>query len=219
MLIDVNKANKANMQIHKSDSYYQQGGASGIGSIFSSIFKGLIPLAKGAVKLGQRAISSNTGKKVIKAAKRSAVDAGLDIAHDVLKGENVGQTVTKRMNRIGNDLEQNIFNEFQTKKKLKKKPKSRVPKKKKKAFKKGAGRGKKSKKVRSKTSKTKKSRNKTKKSKNTKSKKPKRAVGQKKQKKKQQKKQKKQGGRKSPKSINLLKSINFERGNLESLWG
>lgn len=90
------------MRIHHSELYHMRG--SGIGGVFSSIFRTLVPIAKTIFGIGKRAASSAVGKQVLKAAKRSAVKAGLDLAQDTLAGENVGKSIKKRAKQAGNQL-------------------------------------------------------------------------------------------------------------------
>ena len=165
------------MDIHRSDQYYMRG--SGIGSIFSTIYRGLIPLAKNVLNTGMRFAKSKTGKKILKTAKRTALDAGLNIANDALQGENIKESVQKRMRTAGDELVDGIqqaTTQYKKKKKKKKviarhgggRPKSNKKKKlkknpKKKKKKKGSGKKKKgtchSKKPKKKTKTTKKKKN------------------------------------------------------------
>jgi len=68
---------------YHSSSHYEMRG-SGIGSIFSNIFRKIVPFAKSLFGIGKKVVSSTTGQQVLKAAKRTAIDAGLNIAHDTL---------------------------------------------------------------------------------------------------------------------------------------
>lgn len=112
------------MLVHRSNQYLMRG--SGIGSIFSNIFKAIIPLATKAVNIGRKAATSSTGQKILKAAKRTAVDAGLDIANDVLKGENVKTSAKKNLKSVGSRFVDNAAKEFSTGGKKKKKKKKRA---------------------------------------------------------------------------------------------
>jgi len=129
------------MNIHESDYHVMRG--SGIGSIFSNIFRGLVPLAKNLFSVGKRAVMSKTGQQVMKAAKRTAMDAGLDIVNDVLDGENLKASAKKNLRRSGKTMLQNVKKEMRggkgakrttkaCKKKTKKKKNASKPKKKKK---------------------------------------------------------------------------------------
>lgn len=106
------------MDIHKSDRYYMRG--SGVGSIFSTIFRRLVPLAKNVVNTGLNFAQSKTGKKFIKGAKRTALDAGLNIAHDALQGQNLKQSVTKRLKNAGEELIEDIRGKPKRRKRRKK---------------------------------------------------------------------------------------------------
>lgn len=114
------------MLVHRSDQYLMRG--SGIGSIFSNIFKAIIPLASKAINIGRKVAASSTGQKIIKAAKRTAVDAGLDIANDVLKGENVKTSANKNLKSVGARFVDNAAKEFSTGGKKKKKKRASVKK-------------------------------------------------------------------------------------------
>lgn len=70
---------------------------AGIGLIFSSIFKALLPLAKSALGIGAKAAKSSVGKKVLGAAKDIATSTGKDILADALAGENIATSVKKRV--------------------------------------------------------------------------------------------------------------------------
>lgn len=115
------------MLIHRSDQYLMRG--SGIGSIFSNIFRGIIPLASKAVNIGRKVISSPTGQKIMKAAKRTAIDAGLDIATDVLQGKNVKEAAKSNLKTVGTRFLDNASKEFETAGGKKKKSSPPKPKK------------------------------------------------------------------------------------------
>lgn len=102
---------------------------SGIGSIFSNIFRGIIPLASKAVNIGRKVISSPTGQKIMKAAKRTAIDAGLDIATDVLQGKNVKEAAKSNLKTVGTRFLDNASKEFETAGGKKKKSSPPKPKK------------------------------------------------------------------------------------------
>lgn len=119
---------------------------SGIGSIFSSVFRTLIPIAKSIFGITKKAAASPIGQQVMRAAKRSAVKAGIDLAQDTLAGENVGKSIKKRARQAGRqvleDLESGKGRSRGTVTKQKKKKtmcSAKMPKKKKKMTKKKAG--------------------------------------------------------------------------------
>ena len=82
------------MRIHRSELYHMRG--SGIGTIFSTLFRSLIPIAQTIFGATKKAASSPLGRKILKSTKRHAVDAGLEVAQDALDGENVIQAAKKR---------------------------------------------------------------------------------------------------------------------------
>ena len=90
------------MKIHKSELYHMRG--SGVGSIFSALFRNLVPLVGTLFNLGKNITRTKTGRKVVKAAKRTAVQAGLDVAKDVLDGQNVVKTLKRRGKEASKNL-------------------------------------------------------------------------------------------------------------------
>ncbi len=108
------------MRYHRSDYYLMRG--SGIGSVFSNIFTGLIPLASKLGKAAMRlithpnsvALGKKLGKSVASAAKRTAVDAGLEMANAALRGENVGKAARTSLGpkKIGKKLANNLAKEY-----------------------------------------------------------------------------------------------------------
>ena len=116
------------MRIHHSDLYHMRG--SGIGSVFSSIFRTLVPIAKSIFGFTTRAAASPIGQQVMRAAKRSAVKAGIDLAQDTLAGENVGKSIKKRAKQAGRQVLEDLeAGRGRSKAAVKKKPCSSKPKK------------------------------------------------------------------------------------------
>ena len=107
---------------------------SGIGSIFSSIFRGLVPLARNIFSVGKQFAKSDTGQKIIKAAKRTALDTGLDLAHDTLSGEKkLKQAIKSRLNlkQLASKFDDNVKKSFRGGKSRKKmKMRKKITKKK-----------------------------------------------------------------------------------------
>jgi len=67
-------------------AYISYGGGAGVGSIFSNIFKEVLPLlTQGAKKL----IASESVQNLLSNMGDTAVKTGMDFASDVLKGKNV----------------------------------------------------------------------------------------------------------------------------------
>ena len=90
------------MLVHESDLYTMRG--AGIGSFFSNLFKGLIPLASKLFRVGTKAARSEVGQRVLNATKRTALEAGLDIAHDTLKGKNLKQSAKHHLANAGDKM-------------------------------------------------------------------------------------------------------------------
>ena len=82
---------------------------SGVGAIFSSIFRHLIPLTKSAVSVGKKVLNTKTGDRVLKAVKGPAMQAGLDIAKDALEGENVLKSIGKHSKKAGKEAVRNVL--------------------------------------------------------------------------------------------------------------
>jgi hypothetical protein len=74
--------------------YLQRGG--GLGNIFGSLFKAIIPAAS---KLGRNIIKSPLTKSILKSAKDTAVEGGLTLASDALRGRDMGESVQKNLKR------------------------------------------------------------------------------------------------------------------------
>ena len=94
------------MRFH-SGPYIQRG--RGVGSVFRAFAQFVLPALKA---IGKNIISSPTvrklGKATLKGVKRTAVDAGLNIANDALAGENIIDSIKK--NVTGQKLVGNIQN-------------------------------------------------------------------------------------------------------------
>jgi len=87
------------MRVHKSELYHMRG--SGVGSIFSSIFRTLIPIASTMFGMGKQVLETKTGQKVLEAVRKPALQAGLDIAKDALDGENVVKAIKRHGKKAG----------------------------------------------------------------------------------------------------------------------
>ena len=74
---------------------WQQG--SGIGSLFSGIFRGLIPVAKSAVKTIGRVARSAPIKSAGKALKKEATKAEVETALEALEGQPVHRKAKQRL--------------------------------------------------------------------------------------------------------------------------
>lgn len=73
----------------------------GIGSILSGLIRGFGPLAKtigqSLFGLGKKAVKSNTTKEIIKSAAKDGLTAGVNVAKDIIKGENLSKSVEKNL--------------------------------------------------------------------------------------------------------------------------
>lgn len=68
----------------------------GLGSILSSIFSKLAPVARTVYNAGKRAINSTLGQSILKTTGQSVAEGGVNLIDDVLKGENVKNSLVKR---------------------------------------------------------------------------------------------------------------------------
>ena len=71
------------MNYHRGPSWHQ---GAGIGSLFSGIFCGLMPVAKSAVKTIGKVAKSDVVKSAGRALKKHATQAALETALDALDG-------------------------------------------------------------------------------------------------------------------------------------
>ena len=72
--------------------YIQRG--RGIGSSLTAMFKGVIPALQ---LLGDKVMQSPITKEVIKTGKRAALDAGLNVASDVLGGKKLKPSLSENV--------------------------------------------------------------------------------------------------------------------------
>lgn len=90
------------LPVHRSELYHQRG--SGVGAIFSTLFRTLVPLVGKVFNLGSTVAKTQTGQRVLQAAKKSALNAGLELAKDTLQGENVLKSIKRRSKEAGKNL-------------------------------------------------------------------------------------------------------------------
>lgn len=96
--------------VHRGQRF-QQG--AGIGGIFKNLIKYVVPIAKsvikmfskGAVKAVKSPVTKSIAKKLLKQAKRGAIDTGVGLASSVVAGDNVKERfdadVSKARKRLG----------------------------------------------------------------------------------------------------------------------
>ena len=78
-----------------SDQFVQRGRR--IGSIFRTIGKFLLPVAKKVVSVGKRVAKSDVVRNVGEELKKTAVEAGLDLAQAALEGDDLEESAAKSM--------------------------------------------------------------------------------------------------------------------------
>ena len=64
----------------------------GIGSLFGTVFRSLLPL-------GKKILTSNTAKSIAKSVGNSLKDAAVDTALDALEGKNIKKAAQERLNQ------------------------------------------------------------------------------------------------------------------------
>lgn len=82
---------------HKGRLLQKGGFLGGIGRIFASIAKKNFPFFKGAAKTAIKVAKSPIAKDVIDTVKSTAIETGLQTASDLLKGENIKDSVQKNI--------------------------------------------------------------------------------------------------------------------------
>ena len=55
---------------------------------------------KGAVGIVKKAITSNTGKRLINSLKRQAIESGTHVLGDVIQGKNVGDSLNEELSSV-----------------------------------------------------------------------------------------------------------------------
>ncbi len=83
------------MRFHRNQYYAMRGG--GVGSVFTNIFNKLYPITKAFIEKAKDLANTELGQRVSYAAKRTAVDAGLDMANDALSGTPIKSAVKKNL--------------------------------------------------------------------------------------------------------------------------
>ena len=96
------------MNYHRGPRW-QQG--AGIGSLFSGIFRGLMPVAKSAIKTIGKVAKSN----VVKSAGRTLKNAAVETALDALDGKPVGQRAKQQLKTATRNILLNAANQSESK--------------------------------------------------------------------------------------------------------
>lgn len=101
------------MIIHRG-AFLQRG--RGIGSIFASLFKAVVPAFK---SIGRAIIKSPITKSALSTAKNKAIDAGIQIAADALSGENIGQSISKNLKTVSSAIGDDVVSSLKGKVQIK----------------------------------------------------------------------------------------------------
>ena len=81
---------------------------AGIGSVFTNVLKGVVPLIRGLFRTGAKIVRSPAGQATLKKAKKAGLKAGVNLVNDTLKGENVLKSAKRRskqaVTEFGNEM-------------------------------------------------------------------------------------------------------------------
>lgn len=93
------------MLYHKG-KFLQRG--AGLGNIFGSLFRSIAPMVKKflptAKAYATKIIQNPVTKSLAQTASESAGKAGMQLATDILSGENVGESLKKGVKTVGSDV-------------------------------------------------------------------------------------------------------------------
>ena len=76
----------------------------GLGGIFRGIYKFFRPLLNFILPSISKVVSSKTGKKLIKQAKKSAIKAGINTIGDISSGVNLKDSMSKNLKKESEDI-------------------------------------------------------------------------------------------------------------------
>jgi hypothetical protein len=76
----------------------------GLGTILSSIFRTIAPYAKTLLNVGKRIFSSRPAQAIVKSAQQSALQSGLNVVDDVIKGKNVKRSLKEHAQSLAQDV-------------------------------------------------------------------------------------------------------------------
>lgn len=108
------------MYIHKG-AFSQRG--RGLGNIFGSLMRAVIPLGKSIFR-------SPITKSILNSVKDSAIQGGVSVASDALRGGDVKESLKKNLGNARDRLANTLDSNFQTGKRSKKRGKGGGKKKK-----------------------------------------------------------------------------------------
>ena len=81
---------------------------SGLGAVFSSIFRTLVPVFKGVFRIGSAVAKSPAGQAIKKEVIKSGLNAGISVVGDALRGRNVLQSAKDRVKQQAEKLPSNV---------------------------------------------------------------------------------------------------------------
>ena len=102
----------------------------GIGGLLRLVKSVFSPLIKSAGKTVVKAVTSNTGKAVMNSLKDQAIDSGMKIATDALRGEDMEESLQQEIQHVKRKAADGIESVRKMKKQHTPKPKTRKPSKK-----------------------------------------------------------------------------------------
>lgn len=83
----------------------------GIGSILSSIFSKIAPIARTILNIGRKAVKTKPVQEVLKSAKNEAIKTGLQVADDVFQGKNVVESIKSNAESGAMKIAESAINE------------------------------------------------------------------------------------------------------------
>jgi hypothetical protein len=93
------------MLIHRGDRY-QKG--RGIGALFSGFFRSLQPILSRGLIAGRKFLESGVGQTLKKTAIEMGKDAAKNIASDILKGENLKESLNRELDSAKTKIAEKI---------------------------------------------------------------------------------------------------------------
>ena len=101
----------------------------GIGGLLRLVKSVFSPLIKSAGKTVVKAVTSNTGKAVMNSLKDQAIDSGMKLATDVLRGEDMEESLQDEIQHVKRKAADGLESVRRMKKQRTAKPKARTPSK------------------------------------------------------------------------------------------
>ena len=101
----------------------------GIGGLLRLVKSVFSPLIKSAGKTVVKAVTSSTGKAVMNSLKDQAIDSGMKIATDALRGEDMEESLQQELQHVKRKAADGLESVRRMKKQRTAKPKARTPSK------------------------------------------------------------------------------------------